>query len=65
MIEGLTTAEIATELGISAFAAKKRLVRAGIVPVAYAGRTAIYSLQVVEQIRNTRGRGRPPLNSED
>jgi predicted ArsR family transcriptional regulator len=51
--------EIADTLGIHPKAAKSRLRRAGVQPIAYVGPTALYSLDSIERIREARGRGRP------
>jgi len=56
---GLTLAEIAEQLGITTYAAQKRLQRSGIVPQQYAGPTAIYAPEVVDRIRDTPPPGRP------
>jgi uncharacterized membrane protein len=58
-MHGLTVAEIAVELGISIAAAKKRLSRAEIKPISYAGPTAIYAPSALKKIRDTLPRGRP------
>jgi predicted transcriptional regulator len=58
-MNGLTITEIAAELGISREATKKRLVRAGISPKDYAGRTAIYTYDVLKTIRSVPAPGRP------
>jgi hypothetical protein len=60
MPNGLDAKEIGERIGIKQRAAKKRLERAGIKPIGYSGPTAIYSEDVVEQIRNVPGKGRPP-----
>jgi hypothetical protein len=64
MPNGLDAKEIGEIIGIKQRAAKKRLERAGIKPIGYSGPTAIYSADVVEQIRNVPGRGRPPKKPE-
>lgn len=51
--------EIAENLGIHPKAAKTRLRRVGVQPVAYVGPTALYSLDAIEAIREVRSRGRP------
>jgi predicted ArsR family transcriptional regulator len=60
-MDGMTAAEIAGKLGITSRAAKMRLVRAGAVPIGYAGGgpTALYDPSVVDLIRTVAGRGRP------
>ena len=58
-MNALTVTEIGALLGISAKAAKLRLFRAGIKPVAYAGPTGMYDPAVVEAIRAIRPSGRP------
>lgn len=60
---GLTISEIAAELRIPAPTAKKRLARAGIAPIAYAGPTALYAPEAVDAIRDTPPPGRPSTKS--
>jgi len=57
-MNGLTAVEIGNILGIPAKTAKKRLERIGILPIAYAGPTAIYDESAPESIRNVQ-MGRP------
>ena len=59
LMTGLTLAEIAKQLGITTYAAQKRIQRAGIIPQEYAGPTAIYAPEVVDAIRDTPPPGRP------
>lgn len=54
-----SVSEIAENLGIHPKAAKTRLRRAGVQPVAYVGPTALYSHDAIEAIREVRTRGRP------
>lgn len=58
-MDGLTVAEIAQRLAISPDAAKKRLMRAGIKAISYAGPTAIYAPEALQMIREVPPRGRP------
>ncbi|GHU23470.1 hypothetical protein FACS1894172_08360 [Spirochaetia bacterium] len=59
VMEGLTVNEIGQRLGIHPKVAKMRLRKAGLKPVEYAGPTAIYALEVVNQITHVPARGRP------
>jgi len=59
-MEGLTVREMAEALDLGQPTVKMRLRVAGIVPVSYAGPTAIYDKSALEAIRNVPGRGRPP-----
>jgi predicted transcriptional regulator len=58
-VNGLTHREIAEILGISPDAVKMRLLTAGIKPSIKAGRTNLYSEDVVELIREVNKGGRP------
>ena len=58
-VEGLTHKEIADILGITPDAVKMRLLTAGIKPKIKAGRTNLYSNDVVEKIREVSKGGRP------
>jgi predicted ArsR family transcriptional regulator len=53
---GMTMQEIADELGITRYAVKQRILRAGIKPIT---KEAIYDTSVVETIRNVPPKGRP------
>jgi len=59
-VEGLTHREIADILGITPDAVKMRLLTAKIKPTIKAGRTNLYSKDVVEIIREVSKGGRPP-----
>jgi predicted ArsR family transcriptional regulator len=63
IMNGMTAKEIGDALGIHQKAAKTRLRRAGIIPIGYAGPTAIYPQEAIEVIRNVSGKGRPRKNS--
>ena len=56
-MEGMTISEIAKKLGITYFAAKQRLLRAGIKPIT---KEAIYPNDAWERISDVPGKGRPP-----
>jgi IS30 family transposase len=58
-MEGMTIAEIATELKRKPGAVKMQLIRKNIKPKGYAGPTAIYDKTALEAIRNVPGKGRP------
>jgi hypothetical protein len=60
-MEGLSVAEIARTIGITARAAKARLERRGIEPKAYigGGPTALYDASAVDLIKESPGPGRP------
>jgi hypothetical protein len=58
-VNGLTHREIADILGITPDAAKLRLRTAGIKPTIKAGKTNLYSNDVVELIREVSKGGRP------
>jgi transposase len=58
-MQGLTIREIANILGISTHAVNIRLHKANIIPKEYAGRTNVYSEDVVEKIREVSKGGRP------
>jgi IS30 family transposase len=58
-MEELTVQKIAQQLSLETDTVKRRIQRAGIKPVDYVGPTAIYAPEVVDQIRDTRPRGRP------
>jgi predicted ArsR family transcriptional regulator len=58
-MNGMTAKEIADILGIHQKAAKSRLRRANILPISYAGPTAIYPTEAVDKIRDVPGKGRP------
>lgn len=58
-MKGLTAREIGETLGIPQKTVKTRLKAANILPVSYAGMCAIYNENVVEIIKESRGRGRP------
>ncbi len=60
----ITLAEIAASLGISRAAARARIKRANIKPIAYigGGPMALYAPDIIEKIRVVRGRGRPKQN---
>jgi hypothetical protein len=60
IMNGFTIAEIAEKLGIATDTAKRRLQRAGIKPVSYAGPTGIYDKSAMDAIRDSAGPGRPP-----
>jgi predicted ArsR family transcriptional regulator len=53
----MTIQEVADALGISYFAARQRIVRAGIEPIS---KEALYPEDTLERVRNVPGRGRPP-----
>jgi predicted ArsR family transcriptional regulator len=59
IMDGMTAKEIGEALGIHQKAAKTRLRRANIAPIGYAGPTAIYPVEAIEQIRDVPGKGRP------
>ena len=59
-VEGLTHREIADILGITPDAVKMRLLTAKIKPTIKAGRTNLYSKDVVDKIREVSKGGRPP-----
>jgi predicted transcriptional regulator len=58
-VNGLTHREIADILGITPDAVKMRLLTAGIKPAIKAGRTNLYSDDVVDKIREVNKGGRP------
>jgi predicted transcriptional regulator len=58
-VNGLTHREIADILGITPDAVKMRLLTAGIKPTIKAGRTNLYSDDVVDKIREVNKGGRP------
>jgi predicted transcriptional regulator len=58
-MEGLTHREIADILGISPDAVKMRLLTANIKPKFKAGRTNLYSKDVIGKIREVSKGGRP------
>jgi hypothetical protein len=60
-MEELMVKEIAELIGIPSETAKSRIKRAKIKPERYIGPTAVYAPEVVEVIRNSPGRGRPPM----
>jgi predicted ArsR family transcriptional regulator len=53
---GMTIQEVADALGISYFAARQRIVRAGIEPIS---KEALYPEDTLERVRNVPGKGRP------
>ena len=53
----MTIQEVADALGISYFAARQRIVRAGIEPIS---KEALYPADTLERVRNVPGKGRPP-----
>ena len=55
-MEGYTASEMAEILGIELKAAKQRLFRAGIKPIAT---ECLYDKSALEAIRNVPGKGRP------
>jgi DNA-directed RNA polymerase specialized sigma24 family protein len=59
IMNGLTIREIADILGIPPGTAKNRLLRAKIQPKTHAGKTNIYSEDVVEKVREVSKGGRP------
>ena len=61
-MKGYTIRQIAEILGISYRAAQKRIERAGIKPLT---RSAIYSAEAYDCIKETRRRGRPSKNNKD
>jgi hypothetical protein len=63
-VNGLTHREIADILGITPDAAKLRLRTAGIRPAIKAGRTNLYSEDVIEKIREVAKGGRPKKAKE-
>jgi DNA-directed RNA polymerase specialized sigma24 family protein len=63
-MNGLTIREIAEILGIEPGTAKNRLLRAKIQPKTHAGKTNIYSEDVVEKIREVSKGGRPKKAKE-
>jgi predicted ArsR family transcriptional regulator len=56
-MQGITVPEIAKALGITEDAVRKRIEVAGIQPKS---KDWIYDESVLEIIKNSRGRGRPP-----
>jgi transposase len=56
IMQGYTITEIAGKLDISYITAKQRLLRAGIKPIT---KDALYSMDVLEILRKTPGKGRP------
>jgi predicted ArsR family transcriptional regulator len=61
-MNGMTMQEIADTLGITRYAVKQRILRAGIKPIT---KEALYDPSVVEAIRNVPGKGRPPKKKEE
>jgi predicted ArsR family transcriptional regulator len=64
-VNGLTLKEISEILGITQATAKMRLRKLDISPKLYAGQTGVYDEGVVDKIRNTPGKGRPPKAKPD
>ena len=54
---GMTIQEVADALGISYFAARQRIVRAGIKPIS---KEALYPENTLELVKDSPGKGRPP-----
>jgi len=53
----MTIQEVADALGLSYFAARQRIVRAGIKPIT---KEALYPENTLELVKNVPGKGRPP-----
>jgi hypothetical protein len=64
-MDGIPVVEIASQLGISSDAVKRRFQRKGIKPFKYIGPTGLYKESDIELIREApRGRPRPKAASE-
>jgi transposase len=55
-MKGMTIQEVANALGISYFAARQRIVRAGIKPIS---KEALYPENTLDLVKNSPGKGRP------
>ena len=55
-MEGMTIQEVADALGLTYFAARQRIVRAGIKPIS---KEALYPLNTLELVKDSPGKGRP------
>ena len=55
----MTATEIGEQLGINSHTAKMRLIRAGIEPVRYYGKTAVYDPKCIDKIKIVSKGGRP------
>ena len=53
---GMTIQEVADALGITYFAARQRIVRAGIKPIS---KEALYPDNTLDLVKNSPGKGRP------
>ena len=53
---GMTIQEVADALGLTYFAARQRIVRAGIKPIS---KEALYPENTLELVKNSLGKGRP------
>ena len=57
----MTIQEVADALGLTYFAARQRIVRAGIKPIS---KEAIYPENTLELVKNSLGKGRPKKINE-
>lgn len=57
----MTIQEVADALGISYFAARQRIVRAGIKPIS---KEALYPENTLELVKDVPGKGRPKKQTE-
>ena len=55
-MKGMTIQEVADALGLTYFAARQRIVRAGIKPIS---KEALYPENTLELVKNSLGKGRP------
>jgi len=60
-MQGVTIQEIADALGLTYFAARQRIVRAGIKPIS---KEALYPENTLDLVRNSPGKGRPKKAGE-
>jgi len=60
-MKGITIQEVADALGLTYFAARQRIVRAGIKPIT---KEALYPENTLELVKNSLGKGRPKKKQE-
>ena len=60
-MKGMTIQEVADKLCISYFAARQRIVRAGIKPIT---KEALYPDNTYDLVKNSPGKGRPKVKPE-